>query len=361
MSSIFSRIFKYRPRVDRLPKEDFFTEAFAGVLQTNSSLCAAFAKWLICLCHDFDSVSIDVDSVTIETQKTFASGDRLDVWIVAHHKNSGARHVVAMENKIGAAEGQNQLQRYEDILRREEASADTRTLVYATLHERTNFEPRRDGPEIGFLPIRWFYVADWMRKWVAESSPGVEDRSIVLVRELVQLMEDWNMAMNLTRTDLEAAFLYRNKVRSVEAQLIRILDETEQAYKQAHDLDGDAGNTWYRSRIDLIYQSPYIDIESRNYIEFGFDFDRDDDDWRASQPSLPSAYFAANGGWPEPDIEQLRNVRNWVRAPYSWGDGYRLVKRLGHLDLQGDSLHGEYLDFFRVALDELLQALNCSR
>ena len=360
MSSIFSRIFKYRPRVDRLPKEDFFTEAFAGVLQTSHSLRVTFVKWLIC--HDADSVSIDVDSVSIETQKTFAGGDRLDVWIVAHHKNSGAHHVVAMENKIGAAEGQNQLQRYEDILRREEASAKSRTLVYATLHERTNSERPGGEPEVGFLPIRWFDVADWMRKWIAESSPGVEDRSIVLVRELVQLMEDWNMAMNLTPTDLAAACQYHN--RSVAAKLSEILDATEQECKQNCNLEGNKNNKWYHARNDFAYQSPYIDLKKKNYIEFGFDFDRDDNDWRVSQPSLPSAYFAAKGGWPEPDIEQLGNVRNWVRAPDSWGDGYRLVKRLGHLDLQGDSLHGEYLDFFRNASGELLQALklsNCSR
>ena len=335
MSSFFSQIFRYRPRLGRMPQEDFFTEVFAGVLQANHSLRVAFVRWLIC--HD-------VDSVSLVTQKTVPGGDRLDVWIDARDERTGARHVVAMENKIGAAEGKDQLLRYVSHLKSEEAEADTRTLVYATRHERTTFRPSGDGPEVKFRAIHWFDVADWMRKWAAEPSPGVEDRSILLLHELLQLMEDWNMAMNLTPADLVVAVQYR---RSVEAQLLQILNET----KEACGIAGSHGNAWTYQKQELWYSSPWVDDQKDIYVEFGFDFDRDDADWSVPHLSLPSAYFAAIGT----DRPELGQLQNWEPAPTDWGDAYLRVKRLGCLQVQGNSLHGEYLRFFRTARDELWQ------
>ena len=47
MSSFFLRLFAYRPRDGRVPQEDFFTEAFAGVLQASVPLRVNFVGWLI--------------------------------------------------------------------------------------------------------------------------------------------------------------------------------------------------------------------------------------------------------------------------------------------------------------------------
>ena len=103
MSSFLSQISRYRPRAGRFSREDFFTEAFAGVLRSSHLLRVAFVRWL---------TSHDVDAVSLETQKTVPGGDRLDVWIDARNERSSTRHVVAMENKIGAPEGEDQLLRY---------------------------------------------------------------------------------------------------------------------------------------------------------------------------------------------------------------------------------------------------------
>ncbi len=60
-----SPLFAYRPRDGRTSLEDFFTEAFAAVLQANRNLCGQFVKWLI----DSD----EVDDVHIATQNEMAS------------------------------------------------------------------------------------------------------------------------------------------------------------------------------------------------------------------------------------------------------------------------------------------------
>ena len=337
MSSIFGRVFRYRPRAERLPEEDFFTEAFAGVLESSLALRVAFAQWLIC-----DDVGLD--GVQVETQKTVDS-ERFDVWMDARHSVSGLRHVIVMENKIGAAGTLDQLRRYERHLRAE-VDATTRTLVYATRQERLDFQPCPDGPAVAYRPVRWFEVADWLREWAEKRCDANTERSLFLIRELLLLMEEWSMAMNLTADDLAVAARYQ---QTVQWQIQQLLDET----KGACDLSGSRGNAWSHNRADLFYSSPWVDEREDVFVEFGFDVARDDDQWSVPKLCLPSAYFAVRGTH-RPEIDSLAD---WGPAPEAWGNGYLRVKQLRSLEVHGNSLHSSYLHFFLAARDELWTAL----
>ena len=335
MSSFFNQLFHYRPRNNRSPKEDFFTEALAGVLKASLPLRAAFVQWLI---------GYEVDAVHLYTQKAFETGERVDVWIEARSDSGEVRHVLALENKIDASEGPDQLRRYEAHLKHETA-ASTRTLVYATRHERAPFEPCRSGPPVAFKPIHWFRVANWFKDWLSAQPEGLNDRGVPLVRELLSLMEDWNMAIHLTADDLAAATRHRT---SVERNLLQLLDEVYAACA----LPGEIGNAWAYNRRDLYYTSPFLDAAQNAYAEFGFDFERDDPSWSVPQLGLPAAYFAVLGtGTPE-----LEALTNWDSPPEDW-DGYLHVKWLNSLQVQGHSFYAGYLDFFLAARRELWQAL----
>lgn len=340
MDSVFARLFRYRPSVDRLPQEDFFTEALAGVLLADRLFREAFVSWLI---------DREVDHVGIETQKSVGADNRIDIWIEARNDSLGSRHVVAMENKIQAGEGTDQLARYEAQLKCD-ADADTRTLVYATLHERRCFDPTPKDPEVRFRPVHWFQVADWIRRWTLRCGTTADERCIVMAHELLLLMENWNMAMNLNADDLTAATAYR---RSVEDKLVQILEDT----KATCQLPGTTGNQWSRtprySRRYLCYSSPWVDDQEDVYVEFGFDFDRDDAGWNVAELRLPSAYFAVRGTH-RPELDGLAG---WESPPSSWGDNYLCVKQLSCLRVGGDNLHLAYLEFLRNARDELWTAI----
>ena len=338
MSSIFTRLFKYRPSGDRLSREDFFTEAFAGVLKKSRQLQTEFVKWLI---HQED------DEVDLKTQKTLDNGGRVDVWIDARNKRRGARHVVAMENKIKAEEGADQLQGYAAELQLLE-SANSRTVVYATLHERGGLQNLPDGPEVEFQQIHWFQVANWLREWETSPAHGGDDPSIPFARELVCLMEDWRMTLNLKIGDLAAATAYHGPA---EDQLRQILSQIEAACV----LPGATGR-WQRlhSQGYLSYTSPWIDDAQYTKVEFGFDFKRDDDGWSVRQLSLPSAYFAV---WSTDQLE-LGDLQDWQDASADWDANYLRVKQLTSLRIRGVSLHSEYLDFLEEARAELWRALD---
>ena len=334
MSSIFSQLFRYRPSGGRLSREDFFTEAFAGVLKKNHPLRIAFVKWLICQ---------EVDRVDVETQWSIGDGGRPDIRIEASYGLSGAHHVVAMENKIDSEEGPDQLRRYEKELRRYDAAA-TRTLVYATLHEQSDFQCSPEKPQVVFRQIHWFRVADWLRSWTANASKGTDNPNS-FVCELVSLMEEWNMAMNLNIDDLAAATVYQT---SVAPQLRQILDDVWAAF----NIPGTRGNQW--SYNPLWYSSPWIDDENTIYVKFGFDFDRNDADWSVEDLRLPSAYVSVRGT----HRHELDNLTNgWRQPPDGWHPDNLRVKHLNSLQLPGDPLHLQYLSFFESARAELWQAV----
>ena len=337
MSSIFSRLFKYRPSGDRLSRENFFTEAFAGVLEKNDPLRIAFVKWLICE---------EVDYVDLETQGTIGDGGIPDIWIEARNMLNSTRHVVAMENKIESKEDPDQLRRYEEQLRRDEA-ADTRTLVSATLHGRSGFQCLPGEPQVVFRRIHWFQVADWMREWMISQSHGGDDLSAPFVceLELVLLMEDWNMAMSTNIDDLATATTYHTYVA---AQFGQILDQVYAAC----NVPGTRGNQW--SYKPLWYSSPWIDDQQNIYVKFGFDFRRSDAGWNVVNLRLPSAYFAVRGEH-RPEIDNLAN--DWQQPPDGWDTDNLRVKQLDSLQVPGDPLHLQYLAFFDNARAELWRAL----
>lgn len=139
-----------------------------------------------------------MDSVHLETQCTLAGGDRVDVWIDAQDKRSGARHFVAMENKIQSSEGQEQPNRYCEALRNR-SRAVSRTLIYATCHERTAFQPSPGEPEVRFRPLHWIEVADWMTEWATAQPEDRDSHSTPFICELHLLMRDSDVSPRNSR------------------------------------------------------------------------------------------------------------------------------------------------------------------
>ena len=139
MASIFDRIFRYRQSDGRTPREDYFTEILADVLEKHEALGTAFVGYLTS-CND-------IQRIDIQTQKRFGDAQRRpDVYVTARDSTNG-RHVLIVENKIDALEGKNQLRDYMRLLAQEE-NAESRTLVYITRSSRPDFDEKSDSCRI---------------------------------------------------------------------------------------------------------------------------------------------------------------------------------------------------------------------
>ena len=334
-SSIFGRAFRYRQSDNRSPMEDFFTEVFVGTLESSDALSAAFVGHLI---------GTQVDSVRIETQKTVDQG-RLDVWVDASVGDE--RHVVAIENKIGAMEGYRQLHNYEQYLRTQ--SATTTWLYYLTLHSPTDFEPQEEGVE--FRRLQWFDVYDWIKAWVAENERTIGQRSRVFINEMLALMEEWHMATNLNVSDLAAATVYKTRVHDQLVHLMNVVFEKT-------GIPSTQSNRWTYDYVQMQYDSAWIDDKRDGvYVSYGFEFHRNDHDWNSTKLLLPSAYFGVRGpGVDEYDLSSLSE--NWTDPPdtWAWASGSQVVQ-LDELPIRGDDIGSKYLDFFLLSLDELWRVM----
>lgn len=344
--SLFARLFKYRPSEGRSPQEDFLTEALAGVLESSFPLRAAFVNWLV-------ECDLDFERVCVETQKSVGGSGRLDLWIEAREQ-SGERHAIVFENKIEAPEGEGQLRSYERYLRERPEKRERRTLIYLTPHTRSDFSPADDSL-VTFRPLRWFEVFHWFKTWTQET----ESEARPLVGELLALMKEWNLTIELSKGELADTVEKRPSVRRVEQRMLQLLREIRATCISR--LDKISGKRWTYDDRELRIASPYIDESSGLYFSFGFDFDREDDDWNVTDQQLPSAFFAV---WAN-KTEQLDQYApsDWGERPRHWDRNRGEVVKVRQLNLnclttREDSLHEAYLDFFKEALSEALSAAN---
>ena len=329
MTGFLGRLFQYRATERKSPAEDFFTEAFAGVLSADDGeTAAAFASWL---------TERNFRRARVVTQKVVDEG-RLDMELVAED-GDGRQHLIVVENKLGAKEGDNQLPRYQSYL--DSQVAESRTLVYLTRGEA------RDLPgseSVCFRNRHWCDVYEWLAAWVE----GCSERPGVLARELLTLMEEWGMEVGLGAQDLAASVAYKTRVQH---QLLQILDRVWEVCKK------DAtGGQWSYNRDGLEYTSAKID-DSGLYYMFGFDFSRSESAWNVSRLQLPSAYFAICGEDVGARDWSGLSGKNWKNPPPAWGWTDERVRELDSLKTDGVSLHQSYLDFFLSALAEAKEAL----
>ena len=106
------------------------------------------------------------------------------------------------------------------------------------------------------------------------------------------------------------------------------------------------------------YDSAWFDDRRDGvYLSYGFNFYRDDQDWRSTKLLLPSAYFGITG--PSVDEQDLSGLSDkWIQPPdsWQWASGSRVV-HLDELPIRGDDIGNEYLDFFLRSLDELWRVM----
>ena len=327
MTSVFGQLFKYRPRENRLPQEDFFTEALAGVLQKTPDVHTQFVKWLI-------GCEAEIKEADIVTQKQVSEG-RLDIYVDARSAD-GQRHVVGVENKISAKEGERQLKRYLDYLGSENDAA-TRTLVYITLASEPN--PYESEPDnVTFKHFKWFQVYDWLKESVKSEHTFLCD--------LLELMEEWNMTSNLelSAADLAATIRYK---KSAEPQFVYVLDSVWEEVGI-----NEATGSWSYKKFLGYYSTPKLG-DSNIYLRYGFDFNREDDDWNVKKLCIPSAFVGVGGE--DEGLEFLNELSDdWIHTPeyMEWNDGLYVKQMHKNILVSEDSFGEAYLDFFNTTIQE---------
>ena len=345
MASIFDRIFRYRQSDGRTPREDYFTEILADVLEKHEALGATFVGYL--------TSRDDIQCIEIQTQKRFGDAQRRpDVYVTARDSTNG-RHVLIVENKIDALEGENQLRDYMRLLAQEE-SAESRTLVYITRSSRPDFDEKSDHVE--FRHLYWFEVYGWIRNWV-DNSKNESARRGELASELLSLMEDWKMNGEITADEMRAAILYHT---SLDCGTRLHVDIVDQAWRESEIRDhlGETRNRWSYKHSDECWQYSPVIARFGVRIGMGYWFDRNDPTWDVARVGLPSAAVVIyQEDDPLPAALQ-RPSEAWKGGPVEGMGGWDLwVRTLDEMPRYGSSLSEYYREFFLDAFNELKDAL----
>ena len=350
LANIFDRIFQYRQSAGRTPREDYFTELFASVLEKCEYLGATIVGKLIS-CNN-------ITRVKLQTQKHFSSlGRRVDLYVTAWDRN-GQKHVLVVESKLDSVEGENQLPDYIELLAQDE-KAHSRTLAYITKKsEKLNvptLERQGRRNNVTFKHLKWSQVYGWIEEFVDElEGPNLTWKE--LLKELLALMEDWDMGGPISARSMRAALDYHNSLDSGKC----LFEPINSAWSESgiNDVLDWRGHWYYRDYYKYCWQSsPYLANFGNAQISMGFQFDRRDDVWDVDKMELPSAAVTISEG-DEGGIPFPQPSEEWEEGPVpGMYDGDQWVRQTSQPPRHGESLEEFYRAFFLQAFTEIRNIL----
>lgn len=188
---LFNRLLDLHARYPgRIPEEDFFTELAAYLFETRPMI---LTSWLESLGWQKPAEYLGIQ---VNTQAEYdplpghVSGSRPDIRIELC--TEGRRDLIFIESKMGAGEGDHQLQRYAEILH-DDRAANQRWLMYIT-RERDTKNPgwifqNIPGSPVVFRQLRW---RDFYRFLIGQAQDADKPQDF-LVSEVTRFMEENGM------------------------------------------------------------------------------------------------------------------------------------------------------------------------
>ncbi len=196
---LFQALFNLRFRGNNKPLEDFLTEVFAFVLQSNLELVNNFLS-------EFKVASSPSGSIKVKTQCTYTK-------LLHHQVNSRPDMVVVsdsqtifFEHKVQSKAGNGQIERYLDHLDNL-SHGERNTLVYITKdYEDVSSNNSLIG-KTQLIQLRWFQVYAFLKQY---------DQNTI-VKDLLLFMNNNNLSMNyqFNPTDLLTLSNLQNSLRKM--------------------------------------------------------------------------------------------------------------------------------------------------
>lgn len=352
---MLSRLVAYAPRPGRTAKEDFFTEAFTGVLERHPGLARLVLSRMVGNTLPCRSQH----PVIFETQATYpipgtAANCRPDLVVrwAGYGDEPEDTHLIFVESKIDSTAHESQLGNYATVL--QSRAGIQRTLVFVTLNPEHVVNP--DVADVRFRPLYWGDIYRWIKQWRMRDS----DPDAGLVDELLTLMEDLHMNFDLTISDLTVAVDYaRDARRKLQWVIQKGWEESDIAGQpllpgKTSSYDDDHGVYVYSRGIG----------EPAFNICYGFllNPDQQPGSWRVAFPNeaLPFAFVSLykfqDGDQllkrHPAEIGNLLATEGWHRVD----DKFLARKLFDDMDFNRSELAGEYRNFFVGAINEIVTA-----
>jgi hypothetical protein len=207
---VFERVYSLLKNAPNNPREDYLTEIFGEVINDKNIMSDFADKFL-------HIKGVDISGLRVETQKTYKklenheTDSRPDLVIEFYNKLDKNNHIIIIESKLGASEGDKQLQRYAEHLDNKNKDNTKVYLVYITQKHDPKDKVIFNGliTQDKFYQYRWYQIYNWLKTFK-------DDR---LNQCLLEYMEERGM-------DKERIFLPQDVY--VIQNLVRILNMLEE-------------------------------------------------------------------------------------------------------------------------------------
>ncbi len=306
--SLFGGLYSYRPSPNRLPEEDFFTEALAGVLHRERDLAQDVFELL---------TELRVEPGVIQTQVRYPRSDAKNEWnridlMMTGYDNDGMSHIAFVECKIGAKEGYEQLPRYLKSLRNL-SGYRSKTLCYIT----RDADPKTletGASDIKFRKFRWSEIFSHLQ------SPQRTYRKIPLIDELLAFMEELGMSHEVHMSELIAGV----SLARAQSRIMSLLDAAWAGFSKGGRFSGGRKSSYSWQAIGIFSpKEPNTGIQ----IDYGMWFDTSSPGkmhLEFDDPEVPIAYVAI-GEWSGKASELYRSNKDYFEALKKHQSGWLLI------------------------------------
>jgi len=234
--SIFSRAYSYRERREKGNLENFLIEVFAGSLELDEKFKNSF----------LDLLNLnEKENFSISTQTVYSDLGRPDIEI-----SIGDKVVILIECKVDSKQGENQLSRYDQILKGK--AAETKKLVYLTKYH----ESIKSIKDINIQHFTWFDIHEL-----------INEQCNILTIELKNFLKEFNIAMKTNFSNLDIVAL--ETIGDTISKMDQVLNNVEEDFSK---LFGKPSKSSSRStRLGSKSYIQYKHFDSANImLEYGF-------------------------------------------------------------------------------------------
>jgi len=247
---MLNRLLKLYSKANSItPVEDFTTEVFASILETDEVILKIFITEIL---------ELNYDEFQIETQKNYSlsNGERAIIDIVLKSKNV----ICFIENKVESCEGLNQLDKYSRVLD-SLTEYKERYLFYCTKY----FDPKEENRH-RFRQFRWHNIAQ-----IIKSSENN------IAKDFFNFLKSNNMSQRdeITTRDL---FNLEN-IKETLSFLDSFLERIQPIFKEIFGKHASPDNTSQMRKFNryVFYKANVFGSESDKWNEIGVGFKFDNE------------------------------------------------------------------------------------
>lgn len=301
------------------PLEDFTTEAFAGILETNHYVRHGFIYYFL---------NLPEDEYLIKTQKKYFLDD--DINCIIDIVIEGTYNICFIENKVNSTEGYRQLVRYSLVLDQFALKGKNTHLFYCT-----KYNDVKNVKGHNFKSYRWYQLYQYLKKFEEDT----------LINEFLKFLISHNMAQDTTLYSTD--FIIFENLQDTLAKCNEFLDTVKLDFekrfcKKIKVSDGRTMKQIRQNNRIVFYVKGFIKGQGWSEINYGLHLE---------EPMIYiEIYIERKNENHDMLIQIVENTKEFKLEKYDYGSSFWLELKISSL-LNNENIDNEVANWFKNSFE----------